>query len=84
MQTMRYGLEQARIKLPAIVADAAAGRSSIVTRHGKPIAAIVPLSHWRSVDEGADILSLAGVGAGLWGRDASRFVNDLRDEMERF
>ena len=50
-----YGLEQARIQLPAIAANAHAGVASIITRHGKPYAAIVPVQ---------DLQKLAGVRSG--------------------
>ena len=42
MSTAQYGLEQARIKLPSLVAQANAGVASVITRHGKPYAATVP------------------------------------------
>jgi len=38
-----YGLEQTRIHLPEIVAQARTGVVSIITRHGKPYAAMVSI-----------------------------------------
>jgi prevent-host-death family protein len=38
-----YGLEQARIHLPQIVAQAHNGVVSVITRHGKPYAAVVSI-----------------------------------------
>ena len=79
-----YGLEQARIQLPSIIANAHAGSRSIITKHGKPCAAIVPrqdiqkTSH--SAELAAGILSLRGTGRGLWGTHVGQTVSDLRDE----
>jgi prevent-host-death family protein len=39
----RKGVEDARSQLPTLLAEAERGRSTIITRHGKPIAAIVPV-----------------------------------------
>lgn len=81
-----YGLEQARIQLPMIVANAHAGIRSIITKHGKPYAAIVPIqdvqrtSH--SAELAAGILSLRGTGRGLWGNYVGQTVSDLRDEWD--
>ena len=79
-----YGLEQARIHLPSIVANAHAGIRSIITKHGRPYAAIVPLQDVQkssnSAELAAGILSLRGTGRGLWGTHVGQTVSDLRDE----
>ena len=41
-----YGLELARANLPHIAAQAQAGYSSVLTRHGKAVAMVVPVSFW--------------------------------------
>ena len=41
--TPQYGLEQARAQLPLIASEAVAGYSSVITRHGKPVADLVPV-----------------------------------------
>ena len=71
----RYGLEQARIQLPAIVANAHAGVASIITRHGKPYAAVVPVQDFQklhAVDMPPTYWHCAGqaVGCGvpMWGK----------------
>lgn len=76
-----YGLEQARIQLPSIVANAHAGMRIVITRHGKPYAAVVPVqdlqkSHTGS-DAGLGLLALRGTGRGLWGTEA---LAELRNE----
>ena len=43
MAMKRKGVEAARRELAALLAEAEKGRSTIVTRHGRAIAAIVPL-----------------------------------------
>lgn len=82
--TASYGLEQARIQLPNIIANAHAGIPSIITKHGKPYAAIVPLQDVKQSSTDADltsgILALRGTGQGLWGADVGQTVSDLRDE----
>ncbi len=79
-----YGLEQARIQLPTIVANAHAGVRSIITRHGKPYAAIVPIQDIQQASTDSDltsgILALRGTGRGLWGAHVGQTVSDLRDE----
>ncbi len=79
-----YGLEQARIQLPSIAANAHAGVRSIITKHGKPYAAIVPIQDLpnpsNEADLAAGILSLQGTGRGLWGADVGQTLADLRDE----
>jgi prevent-host-death family protein len=82
--TTQYGLEQARIKLPALVAQANAGVASVITRHGKPYAAIVSIEELKkSFGAGmkaASVMSLRGTGKGLWGASPAQAVAELRDE----
>ncbi len=79
-----YGLEQARIQLPTIIANAHAGVRSIITKHGKPYAAVVPLQDVQNSSVAADlasgILALRGTGRGLWGARVGQAVSELRDE----
>ena len=78
-----YGLEQARIQLPAIIADAHAGVASIITRHGKPYAAVVPWQDFQKLhaaDAVPGLLALRGTGRGLWGPHAGQTIAELRDE----
>lgn len=77
----RYGLEQARIQLPAIVADAHAGHASIITRHGKPYAAIVPVQDFQKSQAASDASGLLAL-RGLWGADVGQTIAELRDEWD--
>ena len=78
-----YGLEQARAQLPLIAAEAEAGYSSEITRHGKPVAMVVPVKQWQAQQGRAvkvdGVLALRGTGVGLWPRGAaSAVVDDAR------
>jgi prevent-host-death family protein len=83
-KTQRYGLEQARAQLPHIASEAMAGYASVITRHGKPVAAVVPvdrvLSPALAATHPGGILALRGTGQGLWPEGAARAVTELRDE----
>lgn len=76
----QYGLEQARTQLPSLVSAAQAGVSSVITRHGKPFAAIVPLAKLDSPSPASGLLALRGSGSGLWGKSPASTVDALRDE----
>lgn len=82
-----YGLEQARAQLPHIAAEAHAGHASVITRHGKPVAAVVPmqtlLSQQSSRVRKSGILTLRGTGRKLWPASTGKTVSALRDEWER-
>ena len=79
-----YGLEQARIQLPTLVAKAHAGVASVITRHGKPYAAIVSIQDLEksSVASGtaSSVLALSGTGRGLWGTSPGQSLDQLRGE----
>ena len=81
-----YGLEQARAQLPLIAAEAEAGYSSEITRHGKPVAMVVPVKHWQSQQGRAvkvdGILALRGTGRGLWPQGAAKAVAQLRNDWQ--
>lgn len=79
----RRGVEDARKQLPALLAEAERGRSTIITRHGRSIAAIVPISSTAGVPRQKSLLGLAGTGKGLWGRDSAKTLRKLRDEWDR-
>ncbi|HXS51426.1 MAG TPA: hypothetical protein VN782_02750 [Usitatibacter sp.] len=76
------GVEEARKTLPAILEAAAQGKTTIITRHGNAIAAIVPVKAAPPASR-LSLLSLAGTGKGMWGRDSARGVSRLREEWNR-
>ena len=83
MSNNRKGVEDARKQLPALLAEAERGRTTIVTRRGRSIAAIVPIDRASAGQRQKSLLSLAGTGKGLWGRASSNTLRRLRDEWSR-
>lgn len=81
-KTQSLGLEQARANLPAVVAHAHAGGISVITRHGKPYAAVVPVEVAIRARARGSLLGLRGSGKGLWGASASRGIASLRGEWD--
>lgn len=77
------GVEEARAELPRLLDAAQSGESTIITRHGKPVAALVPLSKAEGGKRQLPIMSLAGTGRGLWGKDSRQTIKRLRDEWDR-
>jgi prevent-host-death family protein len=80
MPKKTYGAEEARTLLPELLERAHHGKATVITKRGKPYAAIVPVAQAAAGKSGVSILSLSGTGRGLWGRDAAAMVTALRDE----
>jgi prevent-host-death family protein len=80
MAPRTYGAEDARAHLPELLERAHRGVPTLITRHGRPYAMLVPVEQAPSPGRRAAILSLAGTGAGLWGKDVDRTIAALRDE----
>jgi len=77
------GVEETRIQLPRLLEQAAAGKATVITRHGKPIAAIMPLDTYASAGRQQSILPLVGSGRGLWGATSAKTMRRLRREWNR-
>ena len=77
------GAEEARNQLPALLEAAEKGRSTIITKHGRPVAALVPLDEYDSNGRQQPLMPVKGSGRGLWGEDSNQTVRDLRDEWNR-
>jgi prevent-host-death family protein len=82
-KVQRKGAEEARNQLPDLLEAAEAGKSTIITRHGRPVAALIPIGDFHSPDRQASLMSLAGSGRGMWGKNSTRMIRQLRDEWER-
>ncbi len=82
---IRKGAEEARSQLPELLTAAQQGRQTIITRHGRPVAVLIPVSaSGEEVHAQRSLLPLAGSGRGLYGPDQSRqSVHSLRDEWSR-
>jgi prevent-host-death family protein len=83
MDTRRKGAEEARNQLPDLLDAAERGQSTVITRHGKPVAALVPIKDYRDAPRQQSIVALRGSGRGMWGKDVRRAVRELRDEWDR-
>lgn len=81
--TRRKGAEDARNHLPDLLVAAEAGEATIITKRGRPVAALVPIEAHGAAARQEALLPMAGSGRGLWGRDSARAIRRLRDEWER-
>ena len=72
----KIGAEKAREQLPELLNRASRGQTTIITKHGKPYAALGPVQATRARRH--SVLALAGSGAGLWG-DIPTFITNERD-----
>jgi antitoxin (DNA-binding transcriptional repressor) of toxin-antitoxin stability system len=80
MATRSIGLEQGRRQLPQLAELAHGGEGSLLTRHGKPYAAIVAPEVLLKSRRKPSFLALRGSGKGLWGKSAARHIAALRDD----
>jgi len=82
-ETRRKGAEEARNQLPDLLEAAEKGESTIITRHGRPVAALVPIEMYGSTAQQQPLMPLRGSGRGLWGKDSRRTLRKLRNEWSR-
>ena len=80
---LRKGAEEARSQLPELLDAAEKGRSTIITRHGRPVAALVPIETYGAAVRQPSLTPLRGSGRGLWGRNSTATINRLRGEWSR-
>lgn len=80
---MRKGAEEARSQLPELLTAAQHGRQTIITRHGRPVAILAPISAHAEREAQRSLLPLAGSGRGLYGHDSQAALRRLRDEWNR-
>ena len=77
------GVELTRRRLPELVAAAHRGETTLITRHGRPVAALVPISQAEAMRlRPTALLALRGSAAGVWGDRPSDAVAALRDEWD--
>ena len=79
----RKGAEEARNQLPDLLEAAEKGHSTLITRHGRPVAALVPLDAYAASGRQQPLVPLEGSGRGLWGKNCARTIGELRDEWSR-
>jgi len=76
------GSEDARNELPSLIEAAEGGHATIITRRGRPVAALVPVEAYRRSHRQQSLLALEGSGRGQWGKNSTRTIGKLRDEWE--
>ena len=74
------GVQDARRELPVLLEAAHRGSRTVITKRGKPYAAIVPLDEGARTRAGLTILGLRGSAKKIWARDAAEVVKALRKE----
>jgi prevent-host-death family protein len=75
------GAEEARNQLPSLLEDAERGRTTIITRRGRSVAALVPIDGFLGRPSQKGLIDLIGSGKGMWARSAR--LRRLRDEWSR-
>jgi prevent-host-death family protein len=85
MNAVRHkGAEEARNTLPELLDLAERGRPTIITKHGRPMAALVPIQSYLAGASGQQsLIPLAASGRGLWGRNSAAKIGKLREEWDR-
>ena len=79
----KKGAEEARNQLPSLLEAAEKGRATVITKHGKPVAALVPIEDFKAASKQMSLASLEGTGRGLWGKNSTKTIDEMRDEWER-
>lgn len=80
MSKKSYGAEEARTRFPELLDRAHRGKSSLITKRGKPFAELGRVGSPAAGKPRLPFLSLAGSGRGLWGHDSRKALRRLRDE----
>ena len=79
----RKPAEEARAHFSKLLNDAESGKATIITRHGRPVAVVVPIAEYTRTARQQSLLDLRGTGRGLWGEDSVQTIRALKDEWER-
>ena len=74
------GTEEARKQFPSLVERASQGKTTLITRHGKPYAALVPPAQAQA-RRGEGFLGLRGSGKGLYG-SVALYIDAMRREWD--
>ncbi|HEX6097666.1 MAG TPA: type II toxin-antitoxin system prevent-host-death family antitoxin [Thermoanaerobaculia bacterium] len=79
----RKGAEEARNQFSELLAAAERGDATVITKHGRPITALVPADQYDETGDQKSLLSLRGTGRRLWSKRSLERVRALRDEWDR-
>jgi prevent-host-death family protein len=77
------GAEEARNELRDLLTAAEKGRATIITRHGRPVTALVPIGAYGAAVRQPPLLPLKGSGRGFWGGNSTEAIHKMRDEWSR-
>jgi prevent-host-death family protein len=80
---MTRGAEEARNQLPQLLDAAAAGRTTLITRRGEAVAAIIPAEELQTHSRQRSLYDLRGTGNGLWGARSKQTIAKLKEEWGR-
>ncbi len=80
---LRKGAEEARNSLPQLLDAAERGESTVITRHGRAVAALVPVTAQAPAHGQNSLTAFEGSGRGLWGKDSTHTLRRLRGEWSR-
>lgn len=81
--TARKGAEEARNGLPELLEAAEKGRATVITKRGRPVAVLAPITAYGAAVRQRALIPVVGSGRGLWGTDSGRTLRKLRDEWSR-
>ena len=79
----RTDANQARRQLSTLLDAAERGQRTVITRNGRPLAALVPLGAADCRPLQRSLLPLSGTGRGLYGGDGATALREARDESSR-
>ena len=82
MNVNELGAEQARRRLPELLDRAHRGETTIITMHGKPYAALVPLNALPTRGPQVNIASFRGSGKHCWSEKPGQDIAALRNEWD--
>jgi hypothetical protein len=73
------------VEVPLSLASPAGptNNSTVITKHGRAVAARAPIAVYNSADRQRPLTPLAGSGTGLWGPESGATIAELRDEWSR-
>jgi prevent-host-death family protein len=78
---LRKGAEESRNRLSELLAAAEKGQSTIITKNGRPVAALVPINACNLQQQ--PLTPLQGSGRGLWGKSSTRTLRESRAKWDR-
>lgn len=69
-------VEEPRDQFLELLQAAESGQATIITKQGRPVAALVPMETFEAITRQKSVLPLTGSGRGLWGKNSTRTLRD--------